>query len=128
MIAGTGTTVTTDTKCCQPGESPPQQHLVQLRGLRLGHRERQLLLSAPPSDAMIAGTTEGAYRIKESTRAAQVATHRAARKLADRGLVHLLHPLARELGVSIFRTDIGDAVVDVYADQLASGQRIRWPR
>jgi hypothetical protein len=115
------------TRCCQGAESPAQQHLVRLRGVRLGRRERALLLAAPPSSSYHPPSTEGAYRIKEPTRSMQVATQRASKRLAELGLVHRLYPLAyKTLGVSIFRTEFGDEIVVSYRRQLEDGQRIRW--
>lgn len=112
--------------------------LSALRGVRLGERERDLLLIAPPPGSFeCEGTITGGMpvlvsrstlRARGVNRSAQVAMLRAARRLHDLGLVDYRTQRRGERRAYITLTDLGAAVVKRYRDELTNGQRIRWPR
>jgi hypothetical protein len=100
--------------------------LTDLRGIRLGARERELLLRAPPA-------REGAsifdmLALDDPSRTVRVAQARAARKLNDLGLLTYWKQRAFERRVYVALTPLGAEVIERYGDELRTGQRIRWPR
>lgn len=148
-----------DTRCCigrHPTHSATFSDFTPLRGVRLGRRERVLLLAAPSEEevaARCAGKREsdkekaktdpymawamaaagdrgpgvtGSMPIIESTRSARVASQRAARKLFAVGLVNYLNQIYGERRVYISLTPLGAAVVEHFRGELESGARIRW--
>ena len=127
--------------------------LSSLRGVRLGQRERALLLAAPTPEARreafeahrakamkgstvvqavvasqsMEGVVTGMLPIIEPTRAAKVAAHRAARCLNDLGLVDYANQRYGDRRVCIALTPLGAEVVRRYRKELEEGRRIRWP-
>ena len=115
-----------------------------LQGVRLGNRERALLLVAPPPGSFenertitgglaVRGHNLGRVTgkpseliVTENNRSARVAALRAAKRLDDLGLVEYRNQRRGERLAYIALTDLGAAVVDRYRDELNTGQRIRW--
>jgi hypothetical protein len=99
------------------------QHLV--RGLRLGRRERQILVVAMGSGLTWAMLTVGA------TESSASALRRAARRLADAGLVSVRlktapHTTGSARYQAVMLTELGRAVVEQFEAELRAGRRIRW--
>ncbi len=125
-----------------------------LRGVRLGKRERALLLAAPPPDAeegmwvVATGGTIEKINLRAMTvfrltapppRAAQEAELRAMRKLCDAGLLVARYARAQVLPPGSYRwrntwlrrvwlTPFGAELVKRYRDELQTGKRIRWDK
>ena len=110
-----------------------------LRGVRLGHWERALLLYAPPPGSKEApdatarelGITDvitGMRHVTGRTRSERQAKFRAARRLEDLGLIEYANQRYGPRGVWIELTPLGAEVVDRYHHELESGLRIRWPQ
>lgn len=95
------------------------QHPV-LRGLRLGKRDRFVLLHAAPP-----GTDWWRIRADEKGRAAHEATLRAARKLWGLELVDINKYGGRN-GRKVRLTPFGAALVERYRRELEMGIPIRW--
>lgn len=92
----------------------------ELRGQRLGRRERDVLLRAAPPDAI-----EGAPVVAErATRAEAEATLRALRTLHRRGLVTYGRGARGER--TVWRSPLGGELVFQYGAEFASGDRVRW--
>ena len=114
--------------------------LRTLSGLRLGRRERMVLLRASPAEtgdsyhmarAMdIAGDTQQRRGWRDGSQqewtvgshSEQVATRRAAHKLETAGLVTIRY----RCGLRVRLTFLGTAVVDDFRAALEGGGRIRW--
>jgi ribosomal protein S19E (S16A) len=87
-----------------------------MRGIRLGERERYLLLD------LSGDLAEGSRRAPEpaaDTRSGREVMRRALRRLESLGLV-------RSEGGQTTLTDLGRKVTATYRQELASGKRIRW--
>jgi hypothetical protein len=110
-----------------------------LRGLRLGRRERHLLLSASPPEEkphraalVMEAAGDGIARrgwrdgIRLSytvgTHSERSAARRAAHKLKAAGLVVLSY----RHGLRLQLTILGAVLVEVAGDLMASGRRVRW--
>jgi hypothetical protein len=105
----------------------------ELKGVRLGRRERELLLrAAPPGSAerpdAITGMTHVIAHGLENPRSESQSLFRAARRLHDLGLVEYAKQIRGERGVYIELTELGAAVVDRYRHELEFNDRIRWPK
>ena len=116
----------------------------ELWGVRLGHRERALLLVAPPPGSFtdegsvaggmpVRGYTLGravgqptSLIVHENTRSARVAALRAAKRLHDLGLMDYRKQLRGERLAYVALTNLGAAVVEHYRGELSTGERIRW--
>jgi DNA-binding transcriptional ArsR family regulator len=112
--------------------------------VRLGQRERALLLAAPPpgsferDGAVTGGMAVHGHNIgrvvnqprdlivTETARPARVAALRAAKRLEDLGLVDYRQQLRGERRAYIALTNLGAAVVGRYRAELETGGRIRW--
>ena len=99
--------------------------LAGLTKVRLGARERELLLRAPLTDGE---QIRDMLAIDDPARSVRVAQARAARKLSDLGLVAYYNQLRGERRVCVRLTPLGAEVVKRYGDELRTGRRIRWPR
>src|SRR4051812_15212851 len=111
-----------------------------LERVRLGNRERALLLAAPPPRSFQSdGTIEGGMPIRghnlgravgkpaelfvtENSRSAQVAALRAAKRLNDLGLVEYRKQPRGDRYAYIALTDLGAAVVDRFRTELSTGR------
>jgi hypothetical protein len=102
-----------------------------LHGVRLGHHERWILLTAPRAKELPnpGFTSTGMLSIDHPDRSTRASRLRAARRLRDLGLVEYTHRLLATRGqVHVYLTARGSAVVDRNREELESGRRIRWRR
>jgi hypothetical protein len=104
----------------------------ELRGVRLGRRERELLLRAAPPGSGEPGAITGMTHViahgLENPRSERQSLFRAARRLHDLGLVKYANQRFADRGVYIELTELGAAVVDRYRLVLEANDRIRWPK
>ncbi len=99
----------------------------ELKGVRLGKRERELLQrGAPPGSRERPDAVTGMTRIVGATRSERQSLFRAARRLEDLGLVEYARQRGFERSVYISLTELGAAVVERYGAELRFGHRIRW--
>ena len=113
---------------------------IGLLGKRLGKHERRVLLDAtPPRELPSPILPDGPLQPSQTATRRAVAALREAKLIwvpeekerVDRthaNLAELLTVLNRQYAVVRFasRTDLGEAVVQVFAAELASGGRLRW--
>jgi hypothetical protein len=99
---------------------PTSNALAQLRGVRLGKRERGILLAAsPPASWSVLRSP------RHRSRSDKMAWQRAARRLRDLGLIELEQH--KRYGQLLQRTKLGQKVVERYREQLDLDLPIRWP-
>jgi hypothetical protein len=110
--------------------SETSDDLHRLAGVRLGARQRAILLAAPSCSACDHTVTSKLKLGAGQPKAARVAILRAASRLEGHGLVRLSVKLygGAHSGVYACRTPLGDEVVQRYRRELESGRSIRWPR
>jgi hypothetical protein len=120
--------------------------LTDLRGVRLGRREREVLQALPFDGTRLVlvrhdlidrdwlypvtvpGEPEHVRYPLPDTRAEREAIHRAVRRLDAHGLVKWNRYLYGPRFVFVTITDLGREVRERYARELAEGRAIRWPR
>ncbi len=125
-IKESNTVVATDETCSEDAPdvalAANLQAAQHMASVRLGRREREVLLGAAPY-----GTPTGARAVPSGTpRASQEASLRAVRRLRALGLVDTNRENCGPYGRFVWRTALGEAVLAAHGDELRAGRPIRW--